>query len=73
MSNWNSKVIEEFRANDGKVGENFENVPLLLLHHTGAKSELAVSPNHVVPSGRPWRLGVSTPPSPKEDPDEAAR
>jgi deazaflavin-dependent oxidoreductase (nitroreductase family) len=35
---WNRKVIEEFRANGGNVGGMFENVPLLLLHHTGAKS-----------------------------------
>jgi deazaflavin-dependent oxidoreductase (nitroreductase family) len=35
---WNRKIIEEFRSNAGKVGEPFENVPLLLLHHTGAKS-----------------------------------
>jgi deazaflavin-dependent oxidoreductase (nitroreductase family) len=41
MSNsndWNKKIIEEFRANDGKVGGNFDGKPLLLLHTTGAKS-----------------------------------
>jgi deazaflavin-dependent oxidoreductase (nitroreductase family) len=36
-SNWNQKVIEEFRANGGKVGQ-FGSMPLLLLHHKGAKS-----------------------------------
>lgn len=35
---WNKKVIEEFRANHGQVGGPFENIPLLLLHHTGARS-----------------------------------
>jgi deazaflavin-dependent oxidoreductase (nitroreductase family) len=35
---WNKKVIDEFRANAGKVGGMFENIPLLLLHHQGAKS-----------------------------------
>ena len=35
---WNKKIIEEFRANAGKVGAPFEGVPILLLHHTGAKS-----------------------------------
>jgi deazaflavin-dependent oxidoreductase (nitroreductase family) len=35
---WNSKIIEEFRANDGKVGGQFEGAPLLLLHSIGAKS-----------------------------------
>ena len=34
----NRKIIEEFRANDGIVGGVFEGMPLLLLHHTGAKS-----------------------------------
>jgi deazaflavin-dependent oxidoreductase (nitroreductase family) len=38
MSDWNAKVIEEFRANGGKVGGYFENMTLLLLHTTGAKS-----------------------------------
>jgi deazaflavin-dependent oxidoreductase (nitroreductase family) len=38
MSDWNTAVIEEFRANDGKVGGNFEHIPLLLLHTTGAKT-----------------------------------
>ena len=36
-SDWNTKVIEEFRANDGKV-ESFGNAPLLILHTIGAKS-----------------------------------
>jgi deazaflavin-dependent oxidoreductase (nitroreductase family) len=34
----NAAVIEEFRANEGRVGGMFEGMPLLLLHHTGAKS-----------------------------------
>ena len=38
---WNRKVIEEFRANEGKVGGAFVNANLLLLHTTGAKSGLA--------------------------------
>ncbi|MEU8900938.1 nitroreductase family deazaflavin-dependent oxidoreductase [Nocardia sp. NPDC048505] len=37
---WNAKIIEEFRANDGKVGGPFEGRDLLLLHTTGAKSGL---------------------------------
>jgi deazaflavin-dependent oxidoreductase (nitroreductase family) len=37
-NDWNSKIIEEFRANGGKVGGGFEGAPLLLLHTTGAKS-----------------------------------
>ena len=37
---WNKRIIAEFRANDGIVGEPFEGVTLLLLHTTGAKSGL---------------------------------
>src|SRR5437867_436046 len=35
---WNSRIINEFRANEGKVGGPFQGAPMLLLHHTGAKS-----------------------------------
>jgi deazaflavin-dependent oxidoreductase (nitroreductase family) len=38
MPDWNSKIIEEFRAHDGKVGGPFEGAPLLLLHTVGAKT-----------------------------------
>jgi deazaflavin-dependent oxidoreductase (nitroreductase family) len=34
----NQKIIDEFRANDGKVGGRFEGRTLLLLHTTGAKT-----------------------------------
>ncbi len=37
-NDWNTTIIEEFRANGGKVGGQFEGAPLLLLHTTGAKS-----------------------------------
>jgi deazaflavin-dependent oxidoreductase (nitroreductase family) len=40
MSDWNTKIIEEFRAGDGKVGGQFEGAPMLLLHTTGAKTGL---------------------------------
>ena len=38
MSDWNRRIIEEFRSNQGKVGGNFEGRSLLLLHHRGATS-----------------------------------
>ena len=38
MSDWNDKVIEEFRANGGQVGGQFAGAPLLLLHTVGARS-----------------------------------
>ncbi len=37
-NDFNQKVVEEFRANDGKVGGPFEGLPMVLVHHTGAKS-----------------------------------
>lgn len=44
-NNFNDNVITEFRANGGKVGGYFANVPLLLLTTTGAKSgQTRISP-----------------------------
>jgi deazaflavin-dependent oxidoreductase (nitroreductase family) len=37
MPDWNTSIIEEFRANEGRVA-SFAKQPLLLLHHRGAKS-----------------------------------
>ena len=34
----NASVIDEFRANGGKVGGDYEGVPLVLLHSTGART-----------------------------------
>ncbi len=38
MNDFNHQIIEEFRANEGRVGGGFEGAPLLLLHSTGARS-----------------------------------
>lgn len=35
---WNKAIIDEFRANGGKVGGQFAGAPLLILHSVGAKS-----------------------------------
>ena len=35
---FNARIIEEFRANQGRVGGMFEGSTLLLLHHVGARS-----------------------------------
>ena len=37
-ADFNAQIIDEFHANEGRVGGMFEGMPLLLLHHTGAKS-----------------------------------
>lgn len=36
--NWNQRIIDEFRANEGKVGGPFEGVDLLLLTFSGART-----------------------------------
>ena len=41
-NDWNRQIIEEFRANEGKVGGQFAGAPLVLLTTTGARS------------GQPW-------------------
>ena len=38
MSDFNQAIINEFRANGGKVGGYFEGANMLLLHTVGAKS-----------------------------------
>ena len=37
-ADFNAQIIDEFHTNQGRVGGMFEGLPLLLLHHTGAKS-----------------------------------
>jgi deazaflavin-dependent oxidoreductase (nitroreductase family) len=35
---FNAKIVDEYRANGGKLGGMFAGSDLLILHHTGAKS-----------------------------------
>ncbi len=50
-ADWNQSVIDEFRANAGKVAA-FEGRPLLLLHHRGARSGIdRVNPLAYLPVG----------------------
>jgi deazaflavin-dependent oxidoreductase (nitroreductase family) len=52
MANRNTGIIEEFRANEGRVGGPFEGAPLLLLHTTGARSgDERVNPLMYLPDG----------------------
>jgi len=37
-TNWNAKIIQEFRANEGRVGGPFAGAPVILVHHRGRKS-----------------------------------
>jgi deazaflavin-dependent oxidoreductase (nitroreductase family) len=42
---YNTNIIEEFRANGGHVGGPWADITLILIHHTGAKSGIdRVSP-----------------------------
>jgi deazaflavin-dependent oxidoreductase (nitroreductase family) len=38
VRDFNQDIIDEFRANDGKVGGGFAGAPMVLLHSTGARS-----------------------------------
>lgn len=38
VNDWNTKIIDEFRANEGRVGGQFEGAPVLLLHTSGART-----------------------------------
>jgi deazaflavin-dependent oxidoreductase (nitroreductase family) len=52
MDDFNKAVIEEFRANNGKVGGHFEGAPVLLLTATGAKSgQQRTTPVMYLPDG----------------------
>ena len=49
---WNRPIIEEFRANEGKVGGPYEGAPLLLLTTMGAKSgKQRINPLAYTPDG----------------------
>ena len=37
-SDYNTTIIEEFRAGRGRVGGPWANTPMILIHHIGAKS-----------------------------------
>jgi deazaflavin-dependent oxidoreductase (nitroreductase family) len=46
------KIIEEFRANAGRVGGYFEGAPMILIHHIGARSGMErVNPPTYLPDG----------------------
>jgi deazaflavin-dependent oxidoreductase (nitroreductase family) len=54
---YNANIIAVFRATQGRVGGMWEETPLLLLHHTGAKSGMS----HVNPTaylGHDGRVGL---------------
>ena len=52
MADWNEQIIEEFRANEGRVGGYFQGASMLLLHTTGRKTgRPRVNPLVYLPDG----------------------
>jgi len=50
VAGFNDQIIEEFRANEGQVGGNFADAPMILLNHRGRKSGAEmVSPTMYLP------------------------
>jgi hypothetical protein len=49
---YNAKIIAEFRASRGRVGGTWEETPLLLLHHPGAKVDNQPRRHGTDPCGR---------------------
>src|SRR5207249_1544697 len=57
VNNWNDGIIAEFRQNEGRDGGPFEGRPLLLLHHTGAKTGIErVNPLAYQQVGEAWAV-----------------
>ena len=53
QDDFNTQIIDEFRANEGRVGGNFEGAPMVLVHHRGRKSgKQNVTPMMYLPDGQ---------------------
>src|SRR5262245_4106526 len=49
---FNTRIIEEFRANEGRVGGSLAGTPMILIHHIGARSGIErVTPLVCTPQG----------------------
>ncbi len=60
MTDFNEQIIQEFRANGGRVGPPFNSDQLVLLHHVGAKSgRERVSPLMSFPDEEGWVIVAS--------------
>ncbi|HZU73325.1 MAG TPA: nitroreductase family deazaflavin-dependent oxidoreductase [Acidimicrobiales bacterium] len=57
VRDWNTKIIDEFRANGGKVGGPFDGAPMILVHHRGARTGTErVNPLVYLPVGRDFAV-----------------
>ena len=60
VPDYNHRIIDEFRAGGGRVGGDWEGTPLLLLHHTGARShEERITPLGYLPDAERYVLVAS--------------
>src|ERR1700712_4083209 len=67
LDDFNRNIVEEFRANGGKVGGPFEDGTLLLLHTTGAKTgKTRLSPLPYITIDDKRRITGSYPGAPKD-------
>lgn len=60
VSQWNEWVVDEFRANRGKVGQQYDGFLMILVHHTGARSGTArINPLVYQPVGDDFAIFAS--------------
>jgi deazaflavin-dependent oxidoreductase (nitroreductase family) len=60
VSDWNTNIIDEFRANEGRVGGMFEGAPILLLHTTGRRTRKErINPLMYLADGDRWMVFAS--------------
>jgi deazaflavin-dependent oxidoreductase (nitroreductase family) len=68
QSEYNGRIVSELRATKGHAGGEWEEIPLLILHHTGAQSGvLRVNPVAYLPEGAGyliWAANGGAPRSP---------
>ena len=66
LAEYNARLIEEFRANSGRVGGTWAGTPLLLVHHSGAKSGLSrVTPLAYLPDDERYLIWAANGGAPK--------
>jgi deazaflavin-dependent oxidoreductase (nitroreductase family) len=57
VADWNKGIIEEFRANEGRVGGSFDGATVLLLHTIGRRTgKDHVTPLVYLPDGDRWAV-----------------
>ncbi len=60
LADFNSQIVEEFRANGGRLGGQFAGRPVVLVHHKGRRSGLErVNPLAALPVDGGWAVFAS--------------